>query len=842
MSNLSTGLSSKEARQQLKKAGPNELPHSGRRTCWHIVRNIIKEPMVLMLLGAGGIYLILGDWREAILLISLGSASVFITIIQEARSERVLDTLRDLTSPRALVIRDGRKQRIAGRDVVLGDILVLGEGDRVAADAIIRSENSLEADESLLTGEALPVQKSASMGQPKPAALGGNNAPFVYSGTLIVRGHGIAEVIATGAHSEIGQIGVALKSIQSEAPRLAQQTGNLVRIFSLVGFAISVVFTVTYGLIRGAWLDALLSGIALSMSFLPEEFPLVLAVFLVMGSWRIARAGVLTRRAAAIESLGSATVLCTDKTGTLTENRMTIVQIQMENGDIFDIRDESSWLADNAVKHVIDIGRYASQPDPFDPMEKAFHQLALRIEDQGKSEAIDLVRDYPFGDEILAMSNVWQQGKGNLFVASKGAPEAIMELCRLDSDRRTALRLKIDQMAVQGMRVLAIAEATYGLESLPELQSDFCFNFLGLVGFVDPLRSTVQDAVRECKTAGIRVVMITGDYSVTAQAIAAEAGIRSDKVLSGGDIENMTPQYLAECVRDVDIFARIKPAQKLQIVRALQNNGEIVAMTGDGVNDAPALKAAQIGIAMGQRGTDVAREASSIVLLNDDFGSIVTTIRLGRRIYDNLHKAIGFVLAAHIPIAGLAIFPLLFGLPLILMPAHIAFLEIVVDPVCSIAFEAEPEESDLMTRPPRDPKAPLLSRSLILWSVIQGSVILFSLGTILIMTIWREMSPDTMRSLAFIMLVLGDIVLILINRSFATSPLQALVKPNPVLWWVLAFDACLLALILAPTPTRQLFRFGIVSPQNIVICVLVSVVALFVIEFMKRFWQDALRR
>ncbi|GBQ35877.1 cation-translocating P-type ATPase [Gluconacetobacter azotocaptans] len=836
------GLAGSEAALRLKQDGPNELPHAGHRTAWRIVREVLKEPMFLMLLAAGGIYLLLGERGEALLIVGLASASVLITVIQEARSERVLEALRDLTSPRALVIRDGRRQRIAGRDVVRGDVVVLAEGDRIPADAVLLSGQVFETDESLLTGESVPVRKRASNdGAIEPVAPGGEESPFVFAGTLVVRGQSIAEVIATGARSEIGKIGKTLEGIEREAPRLARQTNRLAKGLAIIGLGVSALFTVLDGALRGAWLEALLGGVALSMSLLPEELPLVLTVFLVMGAWRITKAGVLTRRASAIESLGSATVLCTDKTGTLTENRMTIVELRVGEA-VVDLRGDAGPPGDAPTGRMIRIGRLACPPDPFDPMEKAFHVLAgQHLAADAAMDGGDLVRDYPFGSDVLAMSNVWRQADGSLLVATKGAPEAVADLCRLDPVRRAALRQATDDMAARGMRVLGIAQAVRPAEPLPASQRELALEFLGLVGLSDPLRATVPRAVGECRSAGIRVVMITGDYPATARAIADEAGIETGAILSGDDLARMTDDALVAQVGRVNVFARIRPDQKLRIVRALRRRGDVVAMTGDGVNDAPALKAADIGIAMGGRGSDVAREASAIVLLRDDFGSIVQTIRLGRRIYDNIHKAMGFVMAIHVPIAGLAILPLLSGLPLILMPVHIAFLEIIIDPICSIAFEAEPEERDLMTRRPRDPGAALFSPALIAWSLVQGAAVLLAAAAILFLCVGRGMPEGEARALVLVTLVLGDITLILINRSFSTSLVRAFLRPNRTLLLILGVDIGLLALILLLPPLRGLFRLGTVAPQDLAYCVLANAVVLATMEFFKRFWRTALR-
>lgn len=820
------GLTSTEAARRLAADGANELAQDGRRQVWQIAFEVLREPMLLMLLAAGAIYISLGDLQEALLIVVLASASIVVTIVQEARSERVLDALRDLTSPRALVLRDGLQKRIPGREVVRGDLVLLNEGDRVPADATLISCQTLEADESLLTGEAVPVRKALATGLPSDTRPGGDDLPFVYSGSLIVRGQGLAEVTGTGARSEIGKIGKSLAIIESEPPPIQNETRRLVRWFAIGGVSVSVLFTVLYGWLQSAWLNAFLGGIALSMSLLPEEFPVILTVFMVMGAWRISRAGVLTRRSAAIETLGAATVLCTDKTGTLTENRMTIADVRPVGGRV-------------EAEMVVAVGRLASQVNPFDPMELAFH---LRAEQLALEAVVpqDLIHQYPFGPGLLAMTNVWRQPDGSLLAAAKGAPEAIAGLCRLSSDGQARIAQDAEQMAALGMRVLGVAKAVLKGDP-PGAQHDIAFDFLGLVGLTDPVRSSVPSAVRECRSAGIRVIMITGDYPPTARAIAQQAGIDVGELMSGHDLARLDDAALADRVRTATVFARIQPEQKMRIVQALKANGEIVAMTGDGVNDAPSLKAAHIGIAMGGRGTDVAREASAIVLIEDDFSSIVHTIRLGRRIYDNLRKAMGFVMAAHIPIAGLALLPLAFGIPLILFPVHIAFLEMVIDPVSSIAFEAEPEEGDVMSRPPRGPKSPLFSFPLILWSLLQGTTVLVATAAIFLIAWMRGMPEVEVRSLAFVALVVGNIAMILAGRSFSTSVVRALSRPNPVLWTVLGVDTALLTAILSWPTLRELFRFGPLHPDDLLLCIGVGFATLLVLELLKRPFRRSLR-
>ncbi len=842
-----SGLSDAEAKARQASEGYNELPRPDQRTTLRIILEVLREPMLALLLGAGLIYLLLGDLKEAIILLAFACMSIAITVVQESRTERVLEALRDLTSPRALVIREGERKRIAGREVVRGDFIVLGEGDRVPADAVLVQSQDLQTDESLLTGESVPVRKGeAKPGAPSQAIRpGGDDLPFVFSGSLIVRGSGIGEVTAIGISSEIGKIGHSLSTLETEPPRLRAQMQHLVRVFAMVGGAVSLLAVVLYGTLRGGWLDALLAGIALGMSMLPEELPVVLAVFMAMGAWRISRAGVLTRRAAAIETLGSAAVLCTDKTGTLTENRMSIAELRLPSGQAIQPREIKAANLPDVFHDLVEFGLLASAPEPFDPMDKAFHELGrarLSGTEHLHGSQWKLAHAYGLRPDLLAMSQVWQgtDDPQRFAIASKGAPEAIAELCHLSTEDRSALSTSINAMANDGLRVLGVARASYTGTTWPESQHDFAFELVGLVGLADPLRASVPAAVAECRTAGIKVVMITGDYPATAKAIARQAGLDADDVVSGEDLAAMNDGELAQRVRTATVFARIMPEQKLRIVNALKANGEIVAMTGDGVNDAPSLKAAHIGIAMGGRGTDVAREASSIVLLDDDFGSIVKAVRLGRRIYDNLRKAMGFIFAVHVPIAGLALLPLLFGLPLLFWPMHIAFLEMVIDPVCSLVFEAETEEDDVMQRAPRSPAEPLFSRQLIAWSVLQGGLA-FALVAAIFVIGYRQGMPETeVRALAFFSLVMTIVGLIFVNRSFSASIITALRRPNPALVWVLVSVTAMLGVTLLWPFARGLFRFGPLHWDDLALTLAAGVIVLVVLELLKPIWRARL--
>jgi P-type Ca2+ transporter type 2C len=829
------GLTAAEVNGRLQRDGRNELPRPDQRTFIRIVFEVLREPMLALLVGGGVVYFLLGELQDALILMAFGLMSVLITVVQETRTEKVLEALRDLTSPRALVIRDGKRIRIPGRDVVQGDFIILAEGDRVPADAILIEAHDLQTDESLLTGESVPVRKVAGVvdAQTKSLGPGGDDMPCVFSGSLVVRGTAIGEVIATGVRSEIGKIGHQLSTLETEPPRLQAQTRKLVKVFALVGGAISILTVILYGTLRGGWLDAILAGIALGMSMLPEEFPVVLAVFMAMGAWRISQARVLTRRASAIETLGSATVLCTDKTGTLTENRMTIAELHLPTSKAIWARKAGVTKMPKAFYDLARNGFLASAAIAFDPMDKAFHELNGEQLGEAKFDGT-VVHAYGLRPDLLAVTQVWSSTIGNKhLVASKGAPEAIASLCKLSIKDRKAIALAVDEMAARGLRVLGVAHASFTGQKWPKAPNGFAFNFTGLVGIADPLRASVPAAVQQCRTAGIRVIMITGDYPATAQAIAKQAGLMADDIVTGAELEKLSDTELALRVRTATVFARIMPEQKLRIVMALKSNGEIVAMTGDGVNDAPSLKAAHIGIAMGGRGTDVAREASSIVLLDDDFGSIVKAIRLGRRIYDNLRKAMGFIFAVHVPIAGLALLPLVFGLPILFGPMHIAFLEMVIDPVCSLVFEAETEEDDVMARTPRATDEPLFSRHMIIWSVMQGVVALALVSVIFVVALRQGMPVNEVRALTFFSLVMTIIGLIFVNRSFSASIIAALRRHNSALRWVLVVVTATLALTLLWPLASGLFRFGPLHFNDLAITFGAGVVVLVVLDLIK---------
>jgi len=816
-----TGLTTAQAAERLAQDGPNTLPGGAHRTLLAIAADTLREPMFLLLLAAGTLYLLFGDRREGFTLLGFVLITLALTLAQEGKTERAIEALRDLSSPGAQVIRDGQTLRIDASAVVVGDLIKLAEGDRVPADAWLIDCQGLRADESLLTGEAVPVGKRVALAGEMAAAApapGGDEQPLVFAGTLIVQGHGLAQVAATGARSQIGHIGTALAQVHAQPSPLQAQTTALVRRLAWLALLLSASLVLVHGFIRGDWLQALLAGIALAMAMLPEEYPVVLTVFPALGARRLAHEGVLTRRINAIETLGATTVLCTDKTGTLTENRMTVTQL-VAGGAALDERLVLDSLGDmplpEAFHSLVEVAILASVADAYDPMEKAFHQLGARFLANTEHLHRDwqLQHSYPLSPTLRAMAQGWLgSGQATPTVAAKGAPEAVMDLCHLPDAQRQHLATVADKLARQGLRVLAVARGSLAGQDWPDSVHALSFDFIGLLGLADPVRAEVPAAVAECQAAGIRVVMITGDYPATARSIANQAGlITSDhlahEVLTGDEISALGDDALRDRLASVSVCARIAPTQKLRIVQALKARGDVVAMTGDGVNDAPALRAAHVGVAMGQRGTDVAREAASLVLVHDNFAAIVAAVRVGRRIFDNLRKAMSYVLAVHVPIAGMAMLPVLWGWPALLYPMHMALLELIIDPACSIAFEAEPAEPDLMQRPPRDAQAPLFTSTALWGALAQG---LGVLAAVLAAFAWahQRLPEAEARALAFATLVVGNLMLILSRRS-ASRPIWAtLRRPNRALWAVLGGALALLLAALYVPWASSLLRFA----------------------------------
>ncbi|HQW19208.1 MAG TPA: cation-translocating P-type ATPase [Rhodocyclaceae bacterium] len=821
------GLTTTEATARQVAEGPNELEPEQRRGFSRIAGEVASEPMFLLLLGAGSIYLLMGDLNEALMLLAFVCIIMAVTILQERHTERALEALRDLSSPRALAIRDGNAIRIAGRDVVRDDILILGEGDRVPADGHLLAAHELSVDESLLTGESLAVAKCA-------AAQDERGNTKIFAGTLITSGQGIMCVSAIGAATELGRIGKSLQSIDNETSPLQREIGELTKRLALIAGTLCLLFTALYVAIRGGWLDGLLAGITLAMGILPQEFPVILIIFLALGARRIAQQRVLTRRLGAIETLGETTVLCVDKTGTLTQNHMAVAALAVD-GQQFDVTNRTALeVLPEHFHELLEYSVLASETEPLDPMEQAVHRMANEYLANTEHLHTDwnLTREYERLPDLPAMSHLWQvPGRHLQAVACKGAPEAIADLCHLDAAQTAQVTAQVAVMAERGLRVLGVARAEHRSGTFPDLQHDFAFEYLGLVGLADPLRTEVPGAVEECRQAGIRVVMITGDHPHTARTIAVQAGIDDSRMLTGAEL--LDDKNIVAQIAGVGIFARVTPQQKLRIVEALKARGEIVAMTGDGVNDAPALKAAHIGIAMGRRGTDVAREAASLVLLNDDFGAIVHAIRLGRRIFRNLRQAMIYTLAVHVPIVVLSIMPLLLGLPLMLAPIHIAFLELIINPACSIVFEAEANEEALMRMSPRTPEERLIASSHIILSMIQGALT----AGVAMLLYWFLLnagrSVEETRGLAFVALIVADSMLVLSSRSLVAGFWPALRGLNPASYWVLGGTALALLAVTRQPLLAGAFAFTPTAWRDWLIACLIGCATFALFEFTK---------
>ncbi len=829
------GLTRAEVAERVSSEGYNELPQAKKKTIFSILFGIVREPMFILLIACGALYLVLGDLKEAMMLLGFVVVIIGITLYQENKTERALDALRDLSSPRALVVRDGAQVRIAGREVVRDDIVLLAEGDRVPADAVVLHAVNLFADESLLTGESAPVAKASWDGVTKPGRPGGDSNPMVYSGSMIVKGQGISRVTATGPRTEIGKIGRALESLKTEATDLQVQTGALVKTFAAAGAILCSVVIVVYGVTRGRWIEGFLAGLSLAMAMIPEEFPVVVTIFLALGAWRISRRNVLTRRAQAIETLGTATVLCADKTGTITHNRMTVIRLCI-NGEQYEVDGGEAGLPER-FHPVVEYSILASPADPFDPMERAMKDLGMRtlVNTEHLHYDWSLVREYCLSEHLLAMSRVWEHRDGIRYViAAKGAPEAVADLCHLDAGALEALRRDIDALARDGLRVIGVAAAEFEKGSLPAGQHDFDFRFLGLLGLHDPVRENVPGAIALCARAGIRVIMITGDYPGTAINIARKIGLDNlDRMLTGPELDMMGDDELREKIGGVSVIARAVPEQKLRIVQALKENGEVVAMTGDGVNDAPALKAANIGIAMGGRGADVARESSDLVLLDDDFHSIVQAVRVGRRIFDNLRKAMTFIFSVHLPIAGMSLIPVLMGWPLALLPVHILFLELIIDPACSIVFEMEREEKDIMDRTPRPSGEPLFGPRMLFIALVQGLGVLALVAGIYAWSLHSGFGEAEARSLAFTNLVFGNIGMIFSNRYWGLSIFSIVMIPNRALWYVTTAALGFLAVALFVPFVNGLFHFAPLHPWQYLFCLAMGVVTVIINEIAK---------
>lgn len=764
--------------------GYNELPAQRREGVLRILWSVISSPMIVLLLVAGSIYWFLGERMDAGALLLFVFVVIGITFYQQRKTTRALDALKVLASGTARVVRDGVEVRVPVRDIVPGDIVMIVEGDRVPADGIVVDMMSLMVEESIITGESLAVSKRVGHQDEACDVPGGDAQGCVFSGTMVTQGHATIRVTATGEKTHIGAIGSSLATIRQERPLLTKEVARLVRVVAMMSIVLCGAVIAVYGFWWGDWMQGILSGLSLSMALLPEEFSVVLTVFLAIGAWRMSTKNVLLRNTAAIETLGAANVLCVDKTGTLTQNVMQLRAVL--HNEVLRMYDAATPLQ-AGDQQLIEIAALASQESPFDPLERGIVDvITSRAEFATYTQTQKtIVREYPLSDAMLAVARAWSGiDDDECIIAVKGAPEAIADLCHMDDSSMRRLRRNSDVLSQRGWRVLGVAAARASHANVQRTDNvhDYHFTFMGFLAFADPVRNDAAATVAECARAGVDVVMITGDYPGTAQTIAREVGLRDSRmVLTGADIAACDPAVLRTRVRDVSVFARVVPQQKLEIVNALKDNGAVVAMTGDGVNDAPALAAAHVGIAMGGRGTDIAREAADIVLLDDRFTSIVAGIRLGRRIYDNIKKAVSYIVSVHVPIAGVAFLPVVLHVSPMLMPVHIAFLELIIDPACSLVFESQPADKGMMRRPPRSLRQSLFSGRMFVRSIVEGLGVLSAVVVVFLWGMRDGFDAAVIRGLTFIALVVGNVALIFVNVSARGT---ATVTGNRMLWWI----------------------------------------------------------
>lgn len=793
------GLTTAESNERLIRFGRNLLARTNEKNLLFTFLSLFREPMLLLLIAAGLISVALAELIDGLLLLFTIFIIVGITFYQTRKTEKALEALSELTMPLALVIRDGREKRIPSSEIVPGDLIVLREGDRIGADARLISSASLQIDESLLTGESVPVLKNV-----------GDSA---YTGSLVVRGHGNAEVFATGNSTQLGKIGKSLTEIPDEKTSLQKNVTRIVKVIGLAALITVIAVFVLYGTTRDNWLEAGLAGISVAMALIPEEFPVILTIFLALGAWRMAKARVVARKPAAIEALGAISVLCVDKTGTLTENRMEIAEIHTE-AKIW----QETQIPDGNIAEAIKIAALATPISAYDPMDIAFQKLAKTVNIENLSQ-FKSISEIPLTKENLFYTHTWQDSKSSeMLYAVKGAPEHIAKLCNFDSRQHQTFADKVKIEAARGYRAIGIAKSTDGQD----------YTFVGLALLSDPVRDGVPEAVAECSKAGIKTIMITGDHPSTAITIAKNIGLRNQKCITGAELDELNDVDLRKIISECSVFARVTPIHKLRLVRILQENGEIVGMTGDGINDAPALKAADVGIAMGERGTDVAREAAALIITDDNFTSIVEGIRRGRAIFSNIQKALIYVIAVHVPIFGMALIPVLNpGWPLVLLPALIAFQEVIIDPASSIVFEAEEPDQKNMERLPRSKSHSLIGTREVTIGILQGFSVLVVTFLMYLISLSNYDAEELSRSLTYGTLLLSNILLVLSNRSQRLSIISSFRRRNnPAIFPIIALSiGILMALLNVPflTDSFNLAKLNLAQYAAIILASLLSV-------------------
>lgn len=801
---MTEGLTEQEAKKIIKRDGYNDLELQEKKYFWQTIFELIKEPMIILLIIGFILYLILGDKAEAIFLLMSILGIITLTVYQDRRTEKSLDALKKIASPYATVIRDGVVKRINSREIVMEDIILIEEGDRIPADGKIIQNHSIEINESLLTGESRAVIK--------------NNSDSVFAGTMVTKGRAKIKVTQTGLKTRMGDIGKSLSLISDERTALQRELTKIIVITALIAISFCILLFIIYGLKFHNWLEGLLASIVLAMGALPEEFPIVLTIYITIGAWKLAQEKILAKHAIAIETLGKTTVFCVDKTGTLTQNKMEVSSIFY-----YDKKTKE--------KEIIEYGLLASREQSIDPIEIALYERYKNITNNSSFEHKNaLEKEYFIKENMSNYVKIWKGNK--IIIAAKGSPESIMDLCHLNKREQDCIYEEIKKMAKDGLRILAIAKEinTFTNQKYPENRHDIDYQFLGLIGFSDPLRPETKDAIKLCYDAGVRTILITGDYIETAKSIATKIGLKNNnEVIEGKEINILTENELREKLRYVNVFARVSPDQKLKIIELLKKNDEVVAMTGDGINDAPALKAADIGIAMGYRGTDVAKEASDIVLLNDNFSSVVNGIAVGRNIFNNLKKAMSYIVSLHVPLIGLSLLPIILNYPLILFPAHIVFLEFIIDPACAFVFQEQNNQKKLMKNNPEKLNTPLFNKNSIAVSMIYGCIVLIVAFIVFTVELKIGKTAEFARSSTFLSLIFGYLTLILVYISYPESILKKITNIKGKSFLGVIICTAILVLIVYYVPViRNIFQVDklhltqIITSFSMIIAIIIS--------------------
>lgn len=815
------GLSDQEVNANRKSFGRNKVGGKTQNPIWGILLEIIKEPLFIILIAASAIYFSLGETTEGIImLVAIGLVSG-ISIFQENKSRNAVNALKKLSSPQGKVYRNSELIKIPTEEIVVKDLILVEDGDMIPADAKIIDAHDFSVNESILTGESLSVSKDQL-----------SESPLIFQGTMVGSGNCVAEVCALGTQTALGKIGTSLGDIEETKTPLQIQIKSFVRSMVIFGaIAFLLVWGINY-LNSHDILSALLHGLTLAMSVLPEEIPVAFSTFMALGAYRLYKNKVITRSPYTVETLGTASVICTDKTGTLTENRMELRAVyDLTTGSLQDFTIENP-----VFNQTLEYALWSSEIQPFDPMEKSIHAFYEKLAPVDERKSAKMLHEYPLSGKPPMMTHIFQMGNGEKIIAVKGSVEGVIKQSKLSDVETEKVFAQMEGFTSKGYRVLAVGKADPGIKNYPETQEEFDFEFLGLVAFYDPPKKNIAEVLKTFYKAGIEVKMITGDYAQTASAIASQIGLKSSgKVLTGDEVLPLDKAGLQQKVRETDIFARMFPEAKLKMVEALKQNGEVVAMTGDGVNDGPALKAAHIGIAMGKRGSEVAKSAAALVLMDDDLGHMTEAVALGRRIYENLKKAIQYIISIHIPIILVVLLPLVLGweFTLIFTPIHVVFLELIMGPTCSIVFENEPIEPNSMNNPPRNMSQTFFSWAELSLSVVQGLMITAaSLGLGYYLMISGE-NIETVRTIIFTTLVLSNVFLTLVNRSFYYSVLKTIKYPNKLIPLILGISILLLILILAVPSIQSVFDFETARIELILTALAVSFVGVFWIEVWK---------